>query len=78
MGKTRFSTCSVWVMKLLLDNEYHELEITGAHALAVCYLPTMHRDPFDRLLIAQAECEGLLLLTADHQVAQYPGPIRSV
>jgi len=37
-----------------------------------------HKDPFDRLLIAQAMVEGILLLTVDKQVARYPGPIRKV
>jgi PIN domain nuclease of toxin-antitoxin system len=57
---------------------YDELPITGPHAIAVEYLPAIHRDPFDRLLIAQAMTEGLTLLTADATVARYPGPIRKV
>jgi PIN domain nuclease of toxin-antitoxin system len=52
--------------------------VTGEHALAVESLPLLHRDPFDRILIAQSIAEGLTLLTADPQVAQYPGPIRRV
>ncbi len=44
--------------------------------LAVGSLPPLHRDPFDRLLLAQAEREGLLLITADQTVARYPGPVR--
>ncbi|MEB3326054.1 MAG: hypothetical protein VKM17_12070, partial [Cyanobacteriota bacterium] len=46
------------------------------HVLAVGRLPPLHRDPFDRLLLAQAEREGLLLITADPVVARYPGPVR--
>jgi PIN domain nuclease of toxin-antitoxin system len=38
--------------------------------------PLLRRDPFDRLLLAQASAEGLLLITADHQLAQYPAPVR--
>ena len=41
-------------------------------------LPPIHRDPLDRLLIAQAQTEGLLLLTSDETVALYPGPVRLV
>ena len=41
-------------------------------------LPPIHKDPFDRLLVAQSTVEGILLLTADPIVAQYPGPIRKV
>ncbi len=62
----------------LVDNGYDELSITSAHTLGVAHLPPIHKDPFDRLLVAQAEAEGFLLLTADALVAQYPGPIRHV
>lgn len=62
----------------LLDNGYQELAITGAHAIAVSGLPPLHKDPFDRMLIAQAGTAGALLLTADPLVAQYPGPIQRV
>jgi PIN domain nuclease of toxin-antitoxin system len=62
----------------LLDNGYIEMPITSEHAVAVFNLPPIHRDPFDRILIAQAIFEGLLLLTHDRKVAQYPGPIRKV
>ena len=60
----------------LIDNGYHELAISGAHATAIDLLPPIHKDPFDRLLIAQACVEGITLLTNDATVAQYPGPIR--
>jgi PIN domain nuclease of toxin-antitoxin system len=62
----------------LLDNGYVELAISGAHASAVVDLPSIHRDPFDRLLVAQAQVDGVTLLTADATVARYPGPIRRV
>lgn len=62
----------------LLDNGYVELPIASEHAVQVNGLPDLHRDPFDRLLVAQAQCEGITLLTADKLVAQYPGPIRKV
>ena len=41
-------------------------------------LPPIHKDPFDRILIAQAMVEGITLLTADPAIARYPGPIRKV
>ncbi len=53
-----------------------ELAVNGAHAVAVALLPQLHKDPFDRLLIAQAQVEGITLLTADEVVGRYPGPIR--
>jgi PIN domain nuclease of toxin-antitoxin system len=62
----------------LLNNGYVELPITSQHAIATEHLPPLHKDPFDRLIIAQAETEGALLLTADEVVARYPGPIRKV
>lgn len=62
----------------LLDNGYLELPITGEHAVATDTLPNLHKDPFDRLLVAQAQVEGILLLTSDAQVAQYPGPVKKV
>jgi PIN domain nuclease of toxin-antitoxin system len=52
--------------------------MTSNHALAVRALPDLHKDLFDRILIAQAALEGLVLLTADPVVARYPGPIRKV
>lgn len=62
----------------MLDNGYHELEITSAHALGVRDLPDIHKDPFDRLLLAQAMREDLTLVTADELLAAYPGPILKV
>ncbi|GAB4529144.1 MAG: type II toxin-antitoxin system VapC family toxin [Amphiplicatus sp.] len=62
----------------LLDHDWRELAITGAHALALDDLPPLHKDPFDRMLLAQAKTEGLTLLTADALVAQYPGKVRKV
>ncbi|SHE45129.1 PIN domain nuclease, a component of toxin-antitoxin system (PIN domain) [Modicisalibacter ilicicola DSM 19980] len=60
----------------LIENGYRELPITAQHTLSVAHLPPIHKDPFDRILVAQAEFEGFLLLTVDDLVAQYPGPIR--
>nr|WP_286009618.1 type II toxin-antitoxin system VapC family toxin [Salinicola sp. S1-1-2] len=62
----------------LIDNGYLELPIAASHTLAVSHLPDIHKDPFDRILVAQAESEGFLLLTADELVARYSGPIRRV
>lgn len=62
----------------LLLNLYIEIGLTSDHGIAVQALPILHRDPFDRALIAQATCEGLTLLTADRDIARYPGPILKV
>lgn len=52
-----------------------ELPVTVRHGLAVGQLPMHHRDPFDRLLIAQAQCEGLTIVTSDRVFAAYDVPI---
>ena len=62
----------------LLDNGYSELPIRSDHVVATESLPPIHKDPFDRILVAQATVEGITLLTIDSQVSQYPGPIRTV
>ncbi len=62
----------------LLDNGYLELPVTSQHAVSVDGLPDLHRDPFDRLLLAQALTEGITLVTADAMLATYPGPIRKI
>ena len=60
----------------LLEAGWRELPVEAHHVLAVGQLPALPRDPFDRLLLAQAQADGLLLITADQQLAQYPGPVR--
>jgi len=59
----------------LLRHHYQELSIQGEHALCVAQLPLLHRDPFDRILVAQALIEGMTLVTADKMIARYPGRI---
>ena len=66
------------IRRLLIENGYEELTVQSRHAVAVDSLPAIHKDPFDRILIAQAMVEGITLLTADPVIAQYPGPIRKV
>ena len=62
----------------LLDNGYTELPVTSEHAVNVDSLPDLHKDPFDRILLAQALTEGVTLLTADARLARHPGPVRKV
>jgi PIN domain nuclease of toxin-antitoxin system len=54
---------------------FSELPVLGEHAVAVRDLPPHHRDPFDRLLIAQARCEGFTIVTSDRVFAAYDVPI---
>ena len=78
LGRADFTVDARLLRRGLLDHGYVELPIAGAHAVAVADLPPFHKDPFDRLLIAQAQVEGITLLTRDPLVAQYPAPIRLV
>jgi PIN domain nuclease of toxin-antitoxin system len=78
LGRDDFQVDPRLFRRGLLDNSYNELPIGSDHAVAVEGLPLLHKDPFDRILIAQATVEGILLLTVDPLVAQYPGPIRRV
>jgi PIN domain nuclease of toxin-antitoxin system len=59
----------------LLDCGYQEMPITGIHAIAVSDLPLLHKDPFDRLLLAQAKTEGFSLMTTDATLEAYPAPV---
>jgi PIN domain nuclease of toxin-antitoxin system len=78
LGRSDFRVDPRLLRRGLIDNGYGELAITSEHAVAVEGLPTIHKDPFDRILVAQATIEGIILLTADPVVAQYPGPVRLV
>jgi len=62
----------------LVVHGYAELPVTAEHALKVHLLPYLHKDPFDRLLLAQARVEGLLLLTSDAAVSQYQESVLTV
>lgn len=78
LGRADFRADPRALRRGLLENGYTELQIAGEHASAVDALPWLHRDPFDRMLVAQALVEGITLVTADPQVARYPGSIRQV
>ena len=78
LGREDFKVDARLLRRGLLDNGYSELPIGSEHAVAIESLPPIHKDPFDRILVAQAQVEGITLLTADPRVAQYPGPVRLV
>ncbi len=78
LGRVDFIVDAHLLRRGLLDNGYNELPVLSDHAVAVNSLPDIHKDPFDRMLIAQATVEGFVLLTADVMVAKYPGPITQV
>lgn len=62
---------AVAVPELMAQSGVTALPITHAHALATAALPPLHRDPFDRLLIAQAQLERLPIMTADPAIGRY-------
>lgn len=78
LGRDDFQVDARVLRRGLLDNGYGELPITSEHAVAIDGLPPIHKDPFDRLLVAQSMVEGITLLTADPLVAKYPAPVRKV
>jgi PIN domain nuclease of toxin-antitoxin system len=71
LGRDDFRVDPVRLRRLLVANGWNELAVASDHALAVGALPPLHRDPFDRILLAQARSEGLQLITADRQLQQY-------
>ncbi|MGA8272949.1 MAG: type II toxin-antitoxin system VapC family toxin [Candidatus Sulfotelmatobacter sp.] len=78
LGRDDFKVDARVLRRGLLDNGYSELPVVSDHVVAVDRLPPIHKDPFDRVLVAQATVEGFTLLTTDSMVSKYPGPIRMV
>jgi PIN domain nuclease of toxin-antitoxin system len=78
LGRTDFKADARVLRRALLDHGYGELPIASEHVVAVECLPPIHKDPFDRILVAQAVVEGITLLTSDERVARYPAPVRAV
>lgn len=78
LGRPDFTVDPTQLHRGLIANGYRELPITGRATLQVAALPDLHKDPFDRLLVAQAIEEGLTLLTADRSLAGYPGGVLCV
>ncbi len=75
LGRADFAVDARQLRRGLLSNGYLELPVTGEHAIEIGSLPDIHKDPFDRILIAQSRVEGMQLVTPDKLVAQYPGNI---
>ena len=76
--KVNFNVNARLLRRGLLDNGYFEVPITGEHTLEVEHLPFWHKDPFDRILLAQAICEGMILVTTDEILSKYSGPVKYV
>lgn len=78
LGREDFKVDPRLLRRGLLDNGYSELPIASEHVVAIDGLPPLHKDPFDRVLVAQALVEGIMLLTTDQAVACYPAPVQAV
>ena len=78
LGRADFKVDLAVLRRNLLDNGFEEIAINSAHAIGVDALPNIHKDPFDRMLIAQTAVEGITLMTADSLVAEYPVAIEYV
>ena len=78
LGRSDFRVDPRLLRDGLLRHGYVELAIRSEHALAVGLLPPIHNDPFDRILMAQAQVEDITLLTTDRQLARYPVPVQAV
>ena len=78
LNRADFGVDPLAFRRRLLAAGYEEIPVTSLHALELSGLPLIHRDPFDRLLIAQAIAEDARLVTADGRIAFYPGPIIKV
>ncbi len=77
-NKVDFNFNPASLRRVLLDAGYEEMPVLGHHVPFISELPNIHKDPFDRLLIATAKLEGMTLLTADGLVSQYGNNIMAV
>lgn len=78
LGRDDFKVNPRRLREMLIAHGYSELPVGAEHVLAVESLPPMHKDPFDRLLLAQARTEGMILLTVDASVSQYKESVLTV
>ena len=72
------SDVRTWTRRVTTELVLEHLPVTADHAAAVEHLPDVHRDPFDRLLVAQAVTEGAVLLTADERLTAYGDAVRLI
>ena len=78
LSKQGFDVEASVVKRMMIENDFMELPVDGRLAAHVATLPLIHRDPFDRLIVAQSITEGFTLITADHEIARYPSPILKI
>lgn len=78
LGRKDFSVDPVRLREQALNAGFGELPVRAPHVLEVAVLPPLHSDPFDRILLAQARIEQLVLLTNDQKVLEYGSPAQRV
>jgi PIN domain nuclease of toxin-antitoxin system len=78
LGRRDFPMHPRFLRRELLLAGFEELPVLGEHAEVVSGLPPIHKNPFDRMLIAQSAVEGITLLTSDSLMAGYKGLIRLI
>ena len=72
LGRPDFQIDAFMLHNGLLNNDYTEIAVDSYHSLATGKLPLIHKDPFDRILVAQAQAEKATLLTCDKILTNYP------
>ena len=78
LGKKGFDAGAASLRESLAESGFRELQVSGTHAEAVERLPLLHGDPFDRLIVAQALVEPMVLITTDARLGAYPGTIEVI
>ena len=78
LGRKDFQVDAGLLRADLLNEGYVEILVESRHALEVRNLPKLHRDPFDRMLVAQSRVEGLVFLTSDEDICKYQGTVKRV
>lgn len=75
LGRADFIVDVAVLRSKLLSNDFGEISVEASHAIAFAGLPAKHKDPFDRMLLTQAICEKLALVTSDDILRHYDGPV---
>lgn len=78
LGRNDFSINATAFRRNLIENDYIELPILGKHTLTLAHLADIHKDPFDRILLAQSISEGLTLISADKKLIKYGAYVQEV
>lgn len=78
LGKAEIPIHPRILYNALAENDFPEIAMTSLHGLTAGSLPPIHKDPFDRMLIAQSMIEGCLLLTSDKMLARYDAPVQLI